>query len=125
MEKAFKKWQTATKKEITFEIVNNSNVADITVEFVETLPGLAVGLCMNDYDEKYITKSVILLAKKNKFKSILTNDEYYRIMLHEIGHALGLKHSTHLNSIMRPNTIEITDISLDDKKDFRELYGQD
>lgn len=122
MKKAFGRWQSITNGLVRFKYVSGENDADITVEFVENLPGMAVGLCTNTYSDGTIKKSKLKLARQNKFKALLTDDEYYRIMLHEIGHAFGLGHSTKLNSIMRTNTMEITNISLDDRKDLEELY---
>lgn len=123
MKKAFTKWQSASRERIKFKYVQNEDNADIVVEYVENLPGMVVGLCTNNYSNEEIIYSKIYLARKNNVKAILTNDEYYRIMLHEIGHALGLEHSQNNNSIMRENAMEITDISLSDRKTFQELYG--
>ena len=122
MKKAFNRWQSITNKDFTFTYVTTPENADITSDFVTDLPGMAVGVCHTNYKGDKIVKADIELAEKNKYKSILTDDEYFRIMLHEIGHALGLPHSTSLNSIMRTNTMEITNISIEDKKDLEELY---
>lgn len=124
MKKAFTKWQSASAQRIKFNYVKNEEQADIIVEYVENLPGMVVGLCTNNYNGATIIHSKIDLARKNLYKSILTNDEYYRIMLHEIGHALGLEHTNDQNSIMRENTMEITDISLRDRKTFQALYSE-
>lgn len=127
MKKAFGRWQSVTNKFVTFEFVNSPDNADMTADFVEQLPGQAVGVCRREYktiDEKpvEIIKADIKLANKNLYKRILTDDEYYRVMLHEIGHALGLPHSEKLNSIMKPYSNQIINISIDDRKALEKLY---
>lgn len=127
MKKAFGRWQSATNKFVTFTFVDSPDNADITADFVEQLPGKAVGVCKTSYSyrtgqETIITKAEINLANKNMYERILTDDEYYRVMLHEIGHALGLPHSEKLNSIMKPYSNQIINISIDDRKALKELY---
>lgn len=126
MKKAFNRWKTITNNFVTFNYVNSKDNADITADFVEHLPGLAVGLCTTYYQKQEaeirIARAHIQLANKTKYQRILTDDEYYRVMLHEIGHALGLPHSASNNSIMRPISNEISNISIDDRKALEELY---
>lgn len=127
MKKAFGRWQSATNRFVTFKFVDNPNNADMSADFVEQLPGQAVGICRTEYktlagEPVEILKADIQLANKNLYKRILTDDEYYRVMLHEIGHALGLPHSEKLNSIMKQYSNEIINISIDDRKALKELY---
>lgn len=127
MQKAFKKWQLSTNKFVTFNFVESEENADITADFVEELPGRAVGICYTQYvtpedTPTYINKAKIHLARRNLYERILTNDEYYRVMLHEIGHALGLPHSEDANSIMKPYSNQIINISISDRKNLEDLY---
>ena len=124
MKKAFNKWASASNGVVNFIFVKSPESADISVEFTDNLEGQAVGLCAyGGINNGYFTKNTIYLAKReNTFNRILTTNEYYRIMLHEIGHALGLPHSEEVSSIMKPSTNQILTITKDDLKNLRELY---
>lgn len=50
-------------------------------------------------------------------------EHFFAVALHEVGHALGLKHSRDLDSAMHRYSIR-RDLSAVDIADFRELYGQ-
>lgn len=124
MKKAFNKWESASNGLVSFEYVKSASLADINVEFTPKLDGKTVGLCSyNGTVNGYFTKNTIYLARnENTFNRVLTTNEYYRIMLHEIGHAIGLPHSENVSSIMKPTTTQILTITKDDLKDLRELY---
>lgn len=124
MKKAFKKWESASNEVVSFVFVKSASQADINVEFTPKLDGKTVGLChYGDTIDGYFTKNTIYLARnENTFNRVLTTNEYYRIMLHEIGHAIGLPHSDNVSSIMKPTTTQILTITKDDLKDLRELY---
>ncbi len=125
MKKAFNKWKTASNGLVSFEFVSSPAQADISVEFTNNLDGTAVGLCSyGGVVNGYFTKNTIYLARsESTFNRVLTTNEYYRIMLHEIGHALGLPHSDNVSSIMKPTTTQILTITKDDLKDLRKLYN--
>lgn len=127
MKKAFNKWASASNGTVNFIFVKNASMADITVEFTDNLEGQAVGLCSyGAISNGYFTKNTIYLARsEGTFNRVLTTNEYYRIMLHEIGHAIGLPHSDNVSSIMKPTTTQILTITKDDLKELRELYKKE
>ena len=58
---------------------------------------------------------------------LMTQNQVYTVMLHEIGHALGLKHSKDKKSQMYAGTnsqmAEVQEIQSEDVKTLYELYG--
>ena len=127
MKKAFNKWKSASNGVVSFVFVDSPSEADINVEFTDELNGKAVGLCSyGGVVNGYFTKNTIYLARsESTFNRVLTTNEYYRIMLHEIGHAIGLPHSDNVSSIMKPTTTQILTITKDDLKELRELYNKE
>ena len=150
MQQAFQKWSRATIGHFKFTFVKSPENADITCNFTEIFSkeiqfslGSELGLTQLTTKSKY-TKSApspnpnlgkiinadITIAEKDPINNrVLTVDEIYTIMLHEIGHALGLKHApeTEKGSIMYPycNTqvCDKYDITKFDIKQLYDLYG--
>jgi len=120
MKKAFEHWQSGTYSAVWFTFLgeNKKDDADITVHFVEKdtkCGNLAAIGCTHSYTNQdgfyrhvdlYIaSKSVYQLVGDDGTVATKTNvipaPQLYRIMLHEVGHAVGInQHSNNPNSIM-------------------------
>lgn len=109
MKKAFSTWSSATNGKVGFIYVTSPDKAQITVSFHKTLPkisettergGLTRVHTISPEDE-IIDIAYIYLAKELNFGWVYNSDTRYKIMLHEIGHALGIfDHSDVMDSIM-------------------------
>lgn len=52
-----------------------------------------------------------------------TNNNYFPVALHEVGHALGLDHTGSASDIMYGSGVQVTDLSADDVAGAQVLYG--
>lgn len=128
MKKAFTAWEQSSNKLVRFEYINSPENADIPVYFVEKVEHgeHAVGLTTSQVkpDGTFI-KAKIDIAKFSDLNTIkLSNFELLKIMKHEVGHAIGLPHSSNPNGIMNPTTNKVLDISKDDIRDLQAIYGK-
>ena len=120
MKNAFMQWQTRTNSAVWFTFLgdNKRNEADITVYFVETDTkcgnSSAIGCTHSRTDgQGFYTHNDMYIASKAVYRlvgddgtvavktELISAPQLYRVMLHEIGHAIGInQHSNKPNSIM-------------------------
>lgn len=104
-EKALNMWHKKTK--IEFEMTNNINSAQIRV-YQEPLEKNILGIT-HYYDEKFADQGFWQKAFANididSNKIVKHDDNPVKIMAHEVGHAIGLKHNNDQRSIMYWNDI--------------------
>ena len=94
-DKAFKKWQMALNNEITFK--QNMITANIVIHITDKLPEdktytlkEASGVTVATVTENKLTRMDIYIKTKDKQGKEYSDDKLYALLLHEIGHALGL-----------------------------------
>jgi hypothetical protein len=118
--KAFEEWTTATNGTFKFRFVTQLP-ADITVQFVNATTTGRPGATTNKAVNGELASATIQLA----FGQQNTDLDALHLVEHEIGHALGLNHSTRTLGIMAPTLAnsENVYISAGDYSDLRRMYG--
>lgn len=134
MVKAFNEWQSVSNGIVKFKFVNNQKNSDIYVIFTGRLNvpqngAHALGLTHYNAKNGYFTQNYIEIDTTKYFgdKSNKRGESIriYQVMLHEIGHAVGLEHSNNINSLMyymydKKENQKITPADLDDlRKKYR------
>jgi hypothetical protein len=119
---AFETWQNAGIP-MRFTFVRDSVGADVHVTWIDRFTDPISGKTLWSRDDRWwIVDADITLALHHKDGDPLDAQQTRAIALHEIGHLLGLDHTTDPTNIMAPR-VRVRDLSLADRATAQLLYS--
>jgi hypothetical protein len=143
VQKALQAWEVGTNLQVQFTLLANptpeaTQSADILMLWADTLLQQAVHQTAYNTGKAWlhvkavnnqpiIVGSTIELAKTPIIDAYINTQQQanrlYTTILHELGHALGLKHAQQSTSVMHPLGWQNTQLTPDDVGLFFQLYG--
>lgn len=117
-------WQTSGSP-FAFSEAAADEQPDVRIHWIDKFDARYDGWTTVSWDQSgWLIGADVTLAVHSPKGQLLTSGERAQVMLHEIGHALGLSHSSNVASIMLPN-VKVTAIGAMDIKTLRALYAPD
>lgn len=122
---ALETWQNASMGKLSFEIVTSLMNSQINIEW-KRVDRRALGYCHFNVDSAgrlYSAEVQIGISDGVIHQEYMDEGEVYHTIIHEIGHALGLGHSSFEDDIMyTPHQYGILNISQNDKQTLKWMY---
>ena len=121
----FNTWETLTHGLVSFERTMNLYDSSINIEW-KRVDRKSLGSCTFNFDKlgRYYSAEVSIgLSDGIIHKQYMDENEVYHTILHEIGHAVGLGHSSTKGDIMYvPHEYGVVNISQNDLETLKWLY---
>lgn len=119
--RAFEEW-SETGVPVPFTFVLDSGIADVRVTWVDRFSETISGKTLWAHDQDWwIIDASIQLAVHHHSGEVLDSTSIRAIAMHEVGHLLGLDHTTDTTSIMAPK-VRVRDLSAADRATAQLLY---
>lgn len=107
---------------MAFQAVSDDQPADVRIHWIDKFDTQYDGWTTVTWDQSgWLVAADVTLAVRSPKGQLLTAGERAQVVLHEIGHVLGLSHSSNSASIMLPN-VKVTAIAPMDIKHLLALY---
>lgn len=125
-EKAFNTWQRFSNNLVNFEFITDEKTADIGVYYYyKTSGSTAFGFSTSNVNQRtrFLVNSKIEIYLADPIKRTYLNDSMvYSILLHEIGHSLGIiDHSENKNDVMKESSEVLSNDMILTQRDINSL----
>ena len=128
VQKSFEDWVAATTNKVSFQTVNSVEDANISIEWVDDANKIghssvsgSTGIATNSKGQRRHALKLLVPTKNSSSNA----EDFYETTVHEIGHSLGLSHSSDPSDIMYFSGLSGSNarhLSDNDKKRAFDLY---